>query len=249
MAEGIRWSWETFPEHPTRSTGSPRGQLRRQPRPTPGIAHLGHGRRRPRRRLLTSSRKMARVLREALEAGAMGSDDPQQDPTRPPTAGRWPRGRRHGPRSSRPVSEMADAGAGIFQITGERAAYFPHRGPGGELLPAGWPRHWAPFTFWVRRRRQGRRRLTSSRPAWPRGPATSAWPTAGGPPRSRPSKTQLPFDALAAWKDSARCLSRSRPGGPGPGHAGPAARGGQARGLRERARRGESARRSTTTCS
>ena len=245
MAEGIRWSWETFPEY--------LDAVDRLPKGINYAANLGHS---ALRTWVMGERafeaeasddeldEMARVLREALEAGAMGFTTTRntfhQTSDGRPVASRlasWAE-------VVRLVSEMADAGAGIFQITGERAANSPDpevRAEYYDRLGALAVATGVPFTFGVPASPTGLAALDFIDTAVAEGARIFGMAHSRGVASVLSFETQLPFDRLAAWKEFRTPASRGAgPAAPGPGHAGPAARGGQARGLRERAGRGGS---------
>ena len=172
-----------LPGVPRRGRPAPEGdQPRRQPRPL-GVAHLGHGRASVRGGGFDDELdEMARVLREALEAGAMGFTTTRntfhQTSDGRPVASRWrlgrgrPAGLRDGRRRRRHLPDHRRAGGQLPRP----------RGPGG-VLPTGWgPWRWrpgCPSPSGSRRRPQGSRRSTSSTPPWPRGPDLRHGPPGG----------------------------------------------------------------------
>jgi len=205
MAEGIRWSWETFPEY--------LDAVDRLPKGINYAANLGHS---ALRTWVMGERafeaeasddeldEMARVLREALEAGAMGFTTTRntfhQTSDGRPVASRlasWAE-------VVRLVSEMADAGAGIFQITGERAANSPDpevRAEYYDRLGALAVATGVPFTFGVPASPTGLAALDFIDTAVAEGARIFGMAHSRGVASVLSFETQLPFDRLAAWKE------------------------------------------------
>ena len=121
LAEGMTWGWETFPEYLDVLERQAAHRRRRRARPARRAAHLRHGRprRRPHRgtRPTTSSPSMARLVGEALDAGAIGFATSRTEVHRTKDgANIGTLHRRASPSCSRSPARMADAGHGVIQL-------------------------------------------------------------------------------------------------------------------------------------
>ena len=217
---GIDWCFETFPEYlaalDERPEAAQRRRLRRPHAAAPVRARrrgaAGHRRR--------GRRRCAALVREAIEAGAIGFSTSRQPPTRAPTAGRCPSRFAEVDEVYALAAVLGELGKGVLQVV-DRAR--PVRRP---VLRAGRPQRRARHLDRARGPgRQARRRAAHRRAG--RGAARRGLPADRLPPdrhADHPDRPRAPRrdrrvegGARPAPGRAGRPLPRTPPGGTGPG--------------------------------